>query len=96
VRAVARVISTVVYFLLPLRSSGQTLPVVASASHMPWGLSQTFSSYKHAVRAAEHKKPIAILNAGVTRADHLASLVVHADCTKALPALVTALDGPRM
>lgn len=56
----------------------------------------TFSSYKHAVRAAEHKKPIAILNAGVTRADHLASLVVHADCTKALPALVTALDGPRM
>ena len=56
-----------------------------------------YSGYRFCVRAAELRKPIAALNLGRTRADHLLTLKVEEPCAQALAALVHALglDEPR-
>lgn len=59
-----------------------------------------FSGYRFALRAAEQRKPIAIVNRGETRADPLATVKLDADVTLTLPALlqdlgVSATSGAR-
>ena len=44
-----------------------------------------FSSYRILLRAHERKKPIAIVNIGETRGDHLAFLKINARCGEILP-----------
>ncbi|KAG8455794.1 hypothetical protein GDO86_001840 [Hymenochirus boettgeri] len=46
---------------------------------------QVYSGYRFALKAKEKHLPIAILNIGPTRADHLASVKVHARCGDILP-----------
>ena len=53
-----------------------------------------YSGYRFCVRAAELGKPIAALNLGRTRADHLLALKVEQPCAEALTALVDALGLP--
>ena len=43
-----------------------------------------FSGYRFARRADEMRKPIAIVNLGVTRADGIATIKVDADCVDVL------------
>lgn len=50
-----------------------------------------YSSYRFVRLAAELGIPVAIVNRGVTRADHLQSLKFEADCEDLLPSLVDAL-----
>lgn len=52
-----------------------------------------FSGFRFARRAAERKKPIAIVNRGRTRADDLAALKLEVDCGEALSAVVKRLAG---
>ena len=47
-----------------------------------------FSGYRFALRAAELGKPIATLNLGRTRADHLLSLRVRGPCSEILPSAI--------
>ncbi|MBB1089148.1 NAD-dependent protein deacetylase [Lysobacter sp. SG-8] len=51
-----------------------------------------YSGYRFARLAHGTGRPIAILNAGVTRADALASLKLHADAAQALEACVRRLE----
>jgi len=53
-----------------------------------------WSGYRFALRASERKLPVAILNLGETRADHLAALCVDAPAGTALPRLAQLLDAP--
>jgi NAD-dependent SIR2 family protein deacetylase len=53
-----------------------------------------YSGYRFCVRAAELRLPIAALNLGRTRADHLLALKVEQPCAEALTALVDALGLP--
>jgi hypothetical protein len=46
-----------------------------------------FSGYRFCKLAAETGKPIAAINAGVTRADHLLALKVAASAERVLPLL---------
>lgn len=50
-----------------------------------------YSGYRFALAAAKSGKPIAILNRGRTRADHLAGLRLHGDCAELLPRTVARL-----
>ena len=50
-----------------------------------------YSGYRLCVRAAELRRPMAALNLGRTRADHLLALKVEAPCAQALTGLVEAL-----
>ncbi|XP_029427409.1 NAD-dependent protein lipoamidase sirtuin-4, mitochondrial [Rhinatrema bivittatum] len=50
---------------------------------------QVYSGYRFILSAYEKKLPIAILNIGPTRADHLASLKVSSRCGKVLPEILT-------
>ncbi|XP_018613842.1 NAD-dependent protein lipoamidase sirtuin-4, mitochondrial [Scleropages formosus] len=50
---------------------------------------QVFSGYRFLLAASERKVPVAILNIGPTRADHLASVRVSARCGEVLPAILT-------
>ena len=48
---------------------------------------EVYSSYRFVRAAWEHRKPIAILNIGPTRADKLATLKLSAVCGDVLPRL---------
>jgi NAD-dependent SIR2 family protein deacetylase len=50
-----------------------------------------YSGYRFCVRAAELRLPIAALNLGRTRADHLLALKVEAPCARVLTGLIEAL-----
>ncbi|XP_030075685.1 NAD-dependent protein lipoamidase sirtuin-4, mitochondrial isoform X2 [Microcaecilia unicolor] len=50
---------------------------------------QVYSGYRFILAAYEKKLPIAILNIGPTRADHLASVKVASRCGKVLPEILT-------
>ena len=50
-----------------------------------------YSGYRFCLRAAELGLPIAILNLGHTRADHLAALKLDADCATTLTGVLTKL-----
>jgi hypothetical protein len=50
-----------------------------------------FSSYRLCLLAAKLSKPIAALNLGKTRADHLFILRIEKTCETVLPALVDGL-----
>lgn len=52
-----------------------------------------WSGYRFAKRAAEQKKPIAIVNIGPTRADDLATLKIEAECGEVLAASARAPRG---
>jgi NAD-dependent SIR2 family protein deacetylase len=54
-----------------------------------------YSGYRFAVRAQRRGLPIAIVNAGATRADHLAALRLDAPLGPTLSALVDAVHTPR-
>lgn len=56
---------------------------------------QVWSGYRFARLAAEQSIPIALLNMGVTRADDLAALKVHGDCSVILPQVARLLRGKR-
>ncbi|KAL4660826.1 NAD-dependent ADP-ribosyltransferase sirtuin-4-like [Arapaima gigas] len=49
---------------------------------------QVYSGYRFLLAASERKIPVAILNIGPTRADHLASVRVSARCGEILPAIL--------
>ncbi|XP_054852963.1 NAD-dependent protein lipoamidase sirtuin-4, mitochondrial [Eublepharis macularius] len=49
---------------------------------------QVFSAYKFALAAHDRKLPIAIVNIGPTRSDHLAFLKLNARCGELLPLIV--------
>ncbi|KAI1900507.1 hypothetical protein AGOR_G00050640 [Albula goreensis] len=49
---------------------------------------QVYSGYRFLLAASEAKIPVAILNIGPTRADHLSSLRVSARCGEVLPAIL--------
>lgn len=51
-----------------------------------------YSGYRFAVAASKVGKPIAILNRGRTRADHLATLRLRGDCGDLLSTTAAALD----
>ncbi|XP_033115843.1 NAD-dependent protein lipoamidase sirtuin-4, mitochondrial-like isoform X2 [Anneissia japonica] len=51
---------------------------------------QVYSGYRFALEAAEWKKPIAIINIGPTRADHLATLKINAKLGDILPEVVVS------
>lgn len=48
---------------------------------------QVYSGYRFLLAARERRLPVAILNIGPTRADHLAELKVSARCGEVLPIL---------
>lgn len=48
---------------------------------------QVFSGYRFLLAASERKLPIAIVNIGATRADHLTDIRVSARCGEVLPAI---------
>lgn len=48
---------------------------------------QVFSGYRFLLAASERKLPIAIVNIGPTRADHLTDIRVSARCGEVLPAI---------
>lgn len=50
-------------------------------------LFQVFSGYRFLLAASERKLPIAMVNIGPTRADHLADMRVSARCGEVLPAI---------
>jgi NAD-dependent SIR2 family protein deacetylase len=50
-----------------------------------------YSGFRFCLRAAELRLPIAILNLGRTRADHLATLKLDADCAATLTAALSRL-----
>ncbi|XP_077150809.1 NAD-dependent protein lipoamidase sirtuin-4, mitochondrial isoform X2 [Ranitomeya variabilis] len=50
---------------------------------------EVYSGYRFAIKAKEKGIPVAILNIGDTRADHLASLKVNARCGAVLPRIMT-------
>ncbi|XP_069614404.1 NAD-dependent protein lipoamidase sirtuin-4, mitochondrial isoform X2 [Ranitomeya imitator] len=50
---------------------------------------EVYSGYRFAMKAKEKGIPVAILNIGDTRADHLASLKVNARCGAVLPRIMT-------
>lgn len=50
-------------------------------------LLQVFSGYRFLLAASERKLPIAIVNIGATRADHLTDIRVSARCGEVLPAI---------
>jgi NAD-dependent SIR2 family protein deacetylase len=52
-----------------------------------------YSGYRFCERAARTGKPIAAINRGRTRADHLFALKVEQSCAEALASLVGAADG---
>lgn len=52
-----------------------------------------FSGYRFVRVANERLQPIAIVNRGTTRADHLASLKLGSDCTELLAQTVTRLSA---
>ncbi|XP_061115737.1 NAD-dependent protein lipoamidase sirtuin-4, mitochondrial [Conger conger] len=49
---------------------------------------QVYSGYRFLLTASERKIPVAILNIGPTRADHLSSIRVSARCGDVLPAIL--------
>ncbi|XP_036383546.1 NAD-dependent protein lipoamidase sirtuin-4, mitochondrial [Megalops cyprinoides] len=49
---------------------------------------QVYSAYRFILAASESKIPIAILNIGPTRADHLSSLRISARCGEVLPSIL--------
>ena len=49
-----------------------------------------YSGFRFCERAAESGKPIASVNQGRTRADHLYALKIEDDCVDVLPAVVAA------
>uniref|UniRef100_A0A3B3T145 NAD-dependent protein deacylase n=1 Tax=Paramormyrops kingsleyae TaxID=1676925 RepID=A0A3B3T145_9TELE len=49
---------------------------------------QVYSGYRFLLAAREREIPVAILNIGATRADHLAALRVNARCGEVLPAIL--------
>ena len=51
-----------------------------------------YSGYRFCERAHAAGKPIAAINRGVTRADHLVDVKVDADCGEALEAACRALS----
>ena len=63
---------------------GEVLLVVGSSLTV-------FSGYRFVRRAAEHQKPVAILNRGPTRGDDHATIRLDASAGHALPALLRAL-----
>jgi len=46
---------------------------------------QVYSGYRFAMAARDQGKPMAIVNIGPTRADHLADLKINAKCGDILP-----------
>ena len=52
-----------------------------------------FSGFRFARRANERRMPIAIVNQGRTRADHIATLKVDQDCVTVLPAALRLLSA---
>jgi NAD-dependent SIR2 family protein deacetylase len=50
-----------------------------------------YSGYRFALAATKAGKPVAILNRGTTRADHLATLRLRADCGELLQTAASAL-----
>ena len=54
---------------------------------------QVWSGYRFARLAVEQSIPVALLNMGVTRADELAALKVHGDCSDILPQVARLLNG---
>jgi len=52
-----------------------------------------YSGYRFCERAAQTGKPIAAINRGRTRADHLFALKVEQSCAEALASLAGAADG---
>jgi len=50
-------------------------------------LFQVFSGYRFLLAASERKLPIAMVNIGPTRADHLTDIRVSARCGEVLPAI---------
>lgn len=69
--------------LARLAESGGVLVLGSSLS--------VYSGYRFCLRAAELGLPIAILNLGQTRADHLAALKLDADCAATLTGVLTKL-----
>lgn len=53
---------------------------------------QVYSGYRFLLAARERRLPVAILNIGPTRADHLAELKVSARCGEVLPILRASWD----
>lgn len=51
-----------------------------------------YSGYRFALAASKANKPIAILNRGRTRADHLAAIRLRGECANLLDRVVSALD----
>lgn len=53
---------------------------------------QVYSGYRFLLAASDRRLPVAILNIGPTRADHLAELKVTARCGEVLPILSASWD----
>ena len=53
-----------------------------------------YSGYRFVERAAQDEKPIAIVNSGPTRGDHVAAVRIEAALGEALPRLAAALGVP--
>ncbi|XP_065177410.1 NAD-dependent protein lipoamidase sirtuin-4, mitochondrial-like [Sycon ciliatum] len=54
---------------------------------------EVYSSYRFALAAAEQSIPMCLLNIGSTRADHLASMHIHARCGETMKQLSQVLFG---
>jgi NAD-dependent SIR2 family protein deacetylase len=53
-----------------------------------------YSGYRFVTQAAQEEKPIAIVNSGPTRGDHVAAVRIDAALGEALQRLAAALGAP--